>query len=119
MSFLGVNVKQPPVGHHFGAADVEGLALYCVGFQAANQVGEDIANGDGLHGVVDPAGGEHYRQAVHQVAHDLKGGSPRTQDHGGPEESGGHGPGVQDAGHFKAGAQVLAEMGVVLAAQAT
>ena len=40
---LGIDIHQLPVGHHFRAADVEGLAPGFVMFQAAYQVGEDVA----------------------------------------------------------------------------
>ena len=76
-----------------------------------------MRDGDGLHRGVDPTGGEHHRQAVHQVAQDFEGRAAGTQDHGGPQEGGGHGPGLENPGHLKAGAQVLAQVGVVGAAQ--
>ena len=115
---LGINVEKPAVGEDLGAADIEGLSLYGVVFQAALEIVEHVGDGDGLHRVVDPAGGQHDGEAVHQVAHDLKRGAPRPQDHGGPQEGGGHRPGLENSGYLVAGAQVLAEMWVVGTAQA-
>ena len=72
----------------------------------------------GCTGLCTQRGGEHHGEPVHQVAHDFERGAPRPQDHGGPEKGGGHRPGLEDPGHLVAGAQVLAEAGIVGTAQA-
>jgi hypothetical protein len=117
MGLLGINIKQPPVGHHFRAADVEGLPPGFRMFQAALQVMEHIADGNGLHRVVHPAGGEHDRQAVHQIPQYFKGSAARPENHGRPEEGNRHRAGLQNLGHLMAGAEMLAQAGVLGTAQ--
>ena len=56
VGLFGVDIHQLPVGHHFRSADVEGLPPGLVTFQAADQVGENIADRDGLYRGVLPNG---------------------------------------------------------------
>ena len=58
---------------------------------------------------MDPSGRNHYRKTVHKVAKDFEGRASRPQDHPGPQVGGRHRPGLEDAGHLMAGAQVLAQ----------
>src|SRR5205085_1281982 len=68
--------------------------------------------GAGLH----PAGGDHDRQAGHQLAQDLPRDAAVADDDAGPQH-GGRDPLPQDALHLPAAAQVLGQL-VVLVAQA-
>ena len=52
-----IYVEQLPVGNHLRAADVEGLPPGFCMFQAALQIIEDIADGNGLHRVLNPTRG--------------------------------------------------------------
>jgi hypothetical protein len=63
------------MGQDFRAADVEGLPAGFLMFQAALQIIEDIADGNWLHGVLNPTGGYHNRQAIYQIAQYFKGGA--------------------------------------------
>ena len=106
---LGVEPEQLAVREPVRAADVQDQSCRGRGFQAADKVAEHIRDGDWLAECVHPAGRDHDRQAVHEVAHDFKGCAARAQNHGGPEPGGLHRAGLENAADLGAGAQVLAE----------
>ncbi|RPK63558.1 hypothetical protein EES44_15635 [Streptomyces sp. ADI96-15] len=105
----GVVLHQFAVREDVGAADVEGAVDLCGHGGGADQVGEDVADGDRLHAGVDPARGDHQRQPLGEVAEHLEGGGAGAQHHGGAQHGGGH-PGVEeDAADLGARAQVRGE----------
>ena len=64
---------------------------------AADEVAQHVADGDRLDPDAHPAGRDHHRQALGQVAQHLERGRAGSDDHGGPQHRGRHAGGQQDA----------------------
>ena len=56
-----------------------------MGLGGGEEVGEGVADGDGLDGVVDPLGGDHGGEAFGEVADHLEGGGAGADDGPGAE----------------------------------
>jgi hypothetical protein len=110
-----VDAEQLGVGHHLRPADGQGEPDRGRIVQTADEVAQDVADGDGLAARAHPARSDHQRQALHQVADDLEGGAARAQNH--RRAQNGHGDRAfgEDAAHLGAGAQVLGEAGRIVA----
>ena len=84
---------------------------------AAHQVAQDVADRDRLDPGAHPAGGDHHRQPLGEVAQHLEGQRPGPDHGGGAQCRGRDAAGQQDLADLGPGAQVLAE--VVVVGQAT
>ena len=94
---------------HGRRADVDHQVLGRVQAERRGQVGNDVVDADGLGEGLHPAGGDHQRQFLHQVADHLEAGAARTDDHPGAEPQGADpvGPAGEDLAGLDAAGQVL------------
>lgn len=70
------------IGEYVGSADVEPTAHIRRHRRAADQVVQDVADGDRLDPGAEPAWGDHYRQAVGQVPQHLERRRAGPENHG-------------------------------------
>ncbi len=89
-----------------GAADVEGAVHVGGHGGAADEVAQDVADGDALDAGAHPAGRDHDRQPLGEVTEHFEGGGAGADDDGGAQHGRRH-PGVQqDLPHLGARAQM-------------
>ena len=111
LEFGGHDGHNLAVGEDFGTADVVGLAGGGWVGQAAGQVADDVADGDGLALGGDPFGRDHDGKAFDEVAEDFKRRRTGADDHSGAEDGDGDAGGGQCRLHFAAGGEVFGEIG--------
>ena len=94
---------------HGRRADIDHQILGRVQAERRGQVGDHVVDADGLGEGLHPAGGDHQRQFLHQVADHLEAGAARTDDHPGAEPQGADpvGPAGEDLAGLDAAGQVL------------
>lgn len=105
----GVAAHHLLVRDHVRPADVEGPADLGRHRGAADEVAQDVTDGDGLAAGADPARGDHDGQPLGEVAQHLEGGRAGSDDDGGAQHGGRDGGGQEDLPDLGAGAQVRGE----------
>lgn len=106
----GIAAHHLLVREHVGAADVEGTAHLGRHGGTADEVAQDVADGDGLDAGADPAGGDHDGEPFGQVAQHFEGGRAGADDDGGAQDSARHPGAEEDLTDLGAGAQVRGQV---------
>ncbi len=102
------------VGQDIGAADLDDAGHLGM-LERPDQVVEDVGDPDRLAACADPAGRDHHRQPLGQVAKDLERRTARADDHRGPELGDRDTVGGQLGTRFLPACEVVRQLGPVVA----